>query len=59
MKSWFNTNLRVGDRILGSYDSVKREYNLSITDGFGEDWSNKYLQGGTGPAEPYDPVWGF
>ena len=30
MKAWFNSNLRIGNRILGSYDSVKREYNVSI-----------------------------
>ena len=30
MKAWFDSNLRIGNRILGSYDSVKREYNISI-----------------------------
>ena len=59
MKSWFNTNLRIGDRILGSYDSVKREYNLSIADGFEEVWKYKYLQSGPGPAEPWDPIDAF
>ena len=30
MKSYFNKNLRVGDRILGSFDEQKGEYNLTI-----------------------------
>ena len=30
MKSYFNRNLRVGDRILGSFDEQKGEYNLTI-----------------------------
>jgi len=31
MKSWFDSNLRVGEKILGSFDVLKREYNITIT----------------------------
>ena len=30
MKSWFNENLKYGDKLLGSYDIKKKEYNLTI-----------------------------
>ena len=30
MKSWFNENLKYGEKLLGSYDMKKMEYNLTI-----------------------------
>jgi len=30
MKNWFKDNLRLGDKIIGSYDDKKGEYNITI-----------------------------
>ena len=40
MKAWFDSNLRVGEKILGSFDTVKREYNISITNEHPQYWKS-------------------
>jgi len=56
MKSYFNKNLRVGDRILGSFDEQKGEYNLTIMpfeDLFEDEYSGiTDWRDVPGPAEP-------
>jgi len=56
MKDWFRDNLRIGNRLIGSYDDRNSEYNLSISNNEANEFPCKILGLQKGPGQPWVPT---